>query len=198
MLEIKTRKEFGFENDRFPGYVALKNGEAVVQLHIYADCYSVFWRGEFPLPMLDDYLELAARDIGSTFDMPFEDLNRGIARYLCDGKLKSLPFVIRTKTQSEEMFERERSNFVRSHSDLITFARLDISSKVPVTLWGDIRSTITNPKHEVGFSSIKMIPRNVMQMFLTTSLIRLTQSELTEAYAELNQLVSQETREVAQ
>lgn len=179
-MHIVSRRDFGYENDEFEGYVVIKDDTPIFQHHLYHDYYSVFWRGSATLEALTSCLAESVAEIREKLREPFYRLNSGTALIVSGQELLRIPFQIERGLEGERVllsgpgFEEQ----VGSQSQ-ITFARFDIESSLslPIILWGDLDN---EENSEVGFSTTAELPDAVLQLLKRTCFENITDSDLEE------------------
>jgi hypothetical protein len=93
-----------------------------------------------------------------------------------------MPFALNPTSAEERKDENLRRQFRDSNRQNIVFARYDIKSIIPVILWADL---VESDNAEIGFSSIKLWPQAVVQLFEGTCFVRLKDSETQEIYGHV-------------
>ncbi len=164
MLEVKARKDLGFSRDKFAGWIVYKDQEPVVQVHLYENFYTIFWRGRCSEQQLWNCFERAARELGS---LKLEhDFNRGFATYGGHFGKQRTPFVLNALSDEERTIDETQKRLVSALRDQIRFARFDAESQLPLIVWGDI---LSDPKSELGLSSDRMVPNSAMELLKDTN-----------------------------
>lgn len=180
-MHILSRRDFGYENDEFEGYVIIKDDTPIFQHHLYHDYYSVFWRGSATLEALTSCLIESVAEIRKKVGKSFDSLNSGTASIVSGQELLTIPFQIeRDELEPERtlLSWQEVEELVGSESQ-ITFARFDIESSLslPIILWGDLDN---EENSEVGFSTTAELPDAVLQLLKKTCFENITDSDLKE------------------
>jgi hypothetical protein len=170
-----TREAFGFHGDSYPGFFLLKGGEPVLQLHLYDHYYTLFWRGLVDLYVLEESLLSSVDELGRFLGIPAKRLNTVSAQYTCQGRPEELTFTLRPLDPEEGDATRRHQEFVRKYSRSISFARYDVSHSRPIILWADLDGA---EEPEIGFSSFKVLPPAVLQLFSKTCFTQVSEEEL--------------------
>jgi hypothetical protein len=184
-IQIKTRSEFGFSGRPY-GHVFLINGTPFLQLHKYEDYYTLFWLGRADISGLHICLKEAVEELSETLHIPRHHLDRASAIYGRNRGPVSMPYYIfnfpNTPLARKGVLKHE--NFIRQNLPILNFARFDVSSRVPIILWGDLKPS---PQSEVGFSSIR-IPAAVTKYFRYTCVLKISDGDFKEVKEQLSSL----------
>jgi hypothetical protein len=176
MLQMRTRKEIGFTEDAFPGFIVFKDGNPVVQLHLYKEYYTVFWRGKVVLSQLHQYLSATINQISLMENIPLESLTNCIVQCISDdANAVSITFDI--SSHNYERGERHNKEYANLLSDLgyakNAFFRFDTTGSMPVILWADTSGVEDS---EIGFSS-RILPPSVLELFRETCFANIDDEE---------------------
>jgi hypothetical protein len=173
-IQIKRRSELGFHSDP-RGYFLLINNSPALQIHFYQDYFTIFWLGTTSIYDLLDCLRETVEELSEIFGVSRDRLSSVMTQYGRNKGVTSLPYHI--YPSYSPIYRKEiiqHNNFIQNNSPLITFARFDINSRIPIVLWADLmRST----QSEIGFSCINFIPASIFKLFKLTCSIKLSDDE---------------------
>lgn len=181
MSRLISRRDYGFKEDPFEGFVYLKGDMPILQLHQYSEYWTLFWRGSAQAGQLVRSLVAATSEIEQIFNVPLGALSRGTVEYSQGNCFVEAPLLIR------EGGEVEIEQLVLANAALIDrlapidFVRLDIKADVPVVLWADL---IDDADSEVGFSSTLM-PHSIFELIQETCVASLPERELSQLEDEI-------------
>jgi hypothetical protein len=161
MFDVKTRKDEGFVEDAFPGWIVYnKDGKPFLQLHVYPEFYTVFWRGHTNEQRLWNYLERARMQVSDALGMKLDAFNSGSGTFVTNAGERATLFVFDPTSDEERRVQSIHRQLVGQISSELLFVRYDTAGLVPLIIWADILAT---PQSEVGFSS-KLIPQTVFDL----------------------------------
>jgi len=165
-FSLKPRTELGFSDADLEGYMVIRDGRYLIQLHIYEEYYTLFWRWTTrcaPL-RLKEILRDCTHEIAERLKMEAQDLNSGPAQYKLGSQLHRKTFVVQRYRPDQEQAHQENLDFLVDNADAITFLRFDVQHAVPIILWASLRNS---PHAEIGFSSI-VLPGAILRLFQET------------------------------
>lgn len=193
MIDVVTRKDFGFIGDKFRGYLVLKDGSPILQLHLYNEFYTVFWLGSVEIGEIEESVIDLIRQISRDLRMPLEKVNTGTAYYSWGNILESTPFALIPQTSQQKQVYQQLRDFInhrnRKYPFSISFAKFEFQTVIPLILWADIVNSYSQDIDripEIGFSSVISIPPSILQLLFKTSVAHLTALEVNQIEQKLD------------
>jgi hypothetical protein len=185
MILEKTREEVGFSNDRFPGYILYSREysseiqqiveKPIIQIHLYPEYYTVFWKGSIGLLRLHDYIGSSILDISEQTGVSIHRMNSGNIIYSLGRDFLSRPFVVNPEEHEQQEVYRSYYDFLGRISTSQYFIRFDVLGvPIPIIFRADSPSKY---EPEIGFSSIQILPRSIMRLFRESCYIKLDSEE---------------------
>jgi hypothetical protein len=150
------------------GYVILIHDTPTIQLHLYDDFYTLFWRGRIDLRRMISCIADVVHESSEAFNVSRDSLNSVMATYGTQRDLTSIQFAPFPSTLlHKETIKHD--NFVDNSELVIRFVRFDVFSTIPIILWADLaivggRFIRTQQEPELGFSSLKQIPASIFKL----------------------------------
>jgi hypothetical protein len=202
VITLTSRKDYGFLNDNFPGFIILDGQVPAAQIHFFPNHYTFFWRGSVYMRAIEEFLIDLIRQISNNHNVPLEKLNSCSASYDWSGDLKTIDFVIQPMNEKQNNVYKAHADALKNWSQLHrlppSFAKFDFQAGVPIILWADLTDGLYysqgDQSPEIGFSSTIMTPPAILQLLYTTCEARLDSSEVEAVRLIIARLIRQYTK----
>lgn len=178
VIELQPRNRLGFvDTDNIERFIARKGITPFLQLHLYPDYFTVFWKGTATVYQVWDCFLAVTREVRKRLDVP---IRSGHAQYLAPARMQ-FPFALERPSDEERRAEEAHKAFLRDHGKATRFARYDAAADLPVILWADL----AGDGREIGYSSRGLLPVAIIELIQKTVSVKLEDEEINQLLEEL-------------